>query len=105
MNLSAIAHLHADCPVSKVEEAIIPDNLNRRKMANISVIQVAAILQKSVKLKKALSIALGITLGAVSGRSLGFFSEYANQGLSTPESGERRLGLLVLRSVPYKEEE
>jgi len=58
-----------------------------------------------VKPKKALNIVLGIIPGAVSGLGLVFFGEYTNQGLSTPESAERRLGLPVLASVPFKEEE
>jgi uncharacterized protein involved in exopolysaccharide biosynthesis len=90
--------------LEKVEEALISDNLNRQKMANISMIQAAAVPQKPIKPKKALNIALGIILGVVSGLGLAFFSEYTNQGLSTPESAERHLGLPVLGTVPYKEE-
>jgi len=55
-----------------------------------------------VKPKKRLNIALGIILGAVSGLGLAFLSEYTGQGLSTPESAERRLGLPVLATVPLK---
>jgi capsular polysaccharide biosynthesis protein len=87
-----------------VEEALISDNLNRQKMANISVIQAASVPQKPIKPKKALNVALGVILGVVSGLGLAFFSEYTNQGLSTPESAERHLGLPVLGMVPYKEE-
>jgi uncharacterized protein involved in exopolysaccharide biosynthesis len=90
--------------LEKVEEALISDNLNRQKMANISTIQAAAVPQKPIKPKKALNVALGIILGAVSGLGLAFFSEYTNQGLSTPESAERHLGLPVLGTVPFKEE-
>ena len=89
--------------LEKVEEALISDDLNRLKMTNISVIQAASVPAKPIKPKKALNIALGIILGAVSGLGLAFFSEYMNQGLSTPESAERRLGLPVLGTVPYKE--
>ena len=89
--------------LEKVEEALISDDLNRLKMTNISVIQAASVPAKPIKPKKKLNIALGIILGAVSGLGLAFFSEYMNQGLSTPESAERRLGLPVLGTVPYKE--
>ena len=89
--------------LEKVEEALISDDLNRLKMTNISVIQAASVPPKPIKPKKALNIALGIILGAVSGLGLAFFSEYTNQGLSTPESVERRLGLPVLGTVPFKE--
>ena len=89
--------------LEKVEEARISDDLNRQKMANISVIQTASVPPKPIKPKKALNIALGIILGAVSGLGLAFFSEYTNQGLSTPESAERHLGLPVIGTIPYKE--
>jgi len=72
-------------------------------MTNISVIQAASVPAKPIKPKKKLNIALAIILGAVSGLGLAFISEYKNQGLSTPESAERRLGLPVLGTVPYKE--
>jgi uncharacterized protein involved in exopolysaccharide biosynthesis len=91
--------------LEKVEEALISDNLNRQKMANISVIQAAAVPAKPIKPKKKLNIALGIILGAVSGLGLAFFSEYTSEGLSNPEGVERHLGLPVLGTVPYKEEE
>jgi uncharacterized protein involved in exopolysaccharide biosynthesis len=91
--------------LEKAEEARISDDLNRQKMANISVIQSAAAPPKPIKPKKALNLVLGIILGAVSGLGLAFFSEYTSQGLSTPESAERRLGLPVLASIPFKDEE
>jgi len=89
--------------LEKVEEARISDDLNRQKMANISVIQTASVPPKPIKPKKARNIVLGIILGAVSGLGLAFFSEYTNQGLSTPESAERHLGLPVIGTIPYKE--
>jgi uncharacterized protein involved in exopolysaccharide biosynthesis len=87
--------------LERVEEARISDDLNRLKMTNISVIQVALVPAKPVKPKKLLNIALGIILGAVSGLGLAFLSEYTGQGLSTPESAEKRLGIPVLATVPY----
>jgi uncharacterized protein involved in exopolysaccharide biosynthesis len=91
--------------LEKVEEALISDNLNRQKMANISVIQAAAVPVRPIKPKKKLNIALGIILGAVSGLGFAFFSEYASESLSTPEGVERHLGLPVLSTVPYKKGE
>jgi len=89
--------------VEKVEDARISEDLNRQKMANISVIQVAAVPAKPIKPKKRLNVALGIILGGLAGLGLAFFSEYTSQGLSTPESAERRLGLPVLGTVPFKD--
>jgi len=87
--------------LEKVEEARISDDLNRQKMTNISVIQAAAVPAKPIKPKKALNIVLGVILGAVSGLGLAFFNEYTAQGLSTPESAERRLGLPVLATLKH----
>jgi uncharacterized protein involved in exopolysaccharide biosynthesis len=91
--------------LEKVEEALISDDLNRQKMANISVIQAATAPAKPIKPRKALNILLGIILGAVSGLGIAFFNEYSSQSLSTPESAERRLGLPVLGTIPYREED
>lgn len=88
--------------LEKVEEARISEDLNRQKMANLSVVQVAAVPAKPVRPKKELNILLSIVLGAVAGLGYAFFSEYTSQGLSTPESAERRLGLPVLTSVASK---
>ena len=87
--------------LEKVEEARISDDLNRQKMANISVIQTASVPPKPIKPRKRLNIALSIVLGAVAGLGLAFFSEYTSQGLSTPESVERRLGLPVLATIKH----
>jgi capsular polysaccharide biosynthesis protein len=76
--------------------------MNLQRMSNVSVIQAATIPAKPIKPKKALNILLGIILGAMSGLGYAFFSEYASQGLSTPESVEKRLGLPVLTTISYK---
>ena len=86
----------------KVEEARISDDMNRQKMANISVIQAAAVPTKPIKPKKALNILLSVILGAVSGLGYAFFSEYTAQGLSDPGEVERRLSLPVLVTISKK---
>jgi uncharacterized protein involved in exopolysaccharide biosynthesis len=88
--------------VDKLEEARISDAMNLQKMANVSVIQKAAVPTNPVKPKRVRNIIMGIVLGAVSGLGYAFFSEYVSQGLSTPASVEKRLGLPVLATVPYK---
>ena len=74
-------------------------------MANVSMVQTAAVPRKPVRPQKGLNIALGIISGAVSGLGLGFFSEYTGRGLSAPESGKKHLGLPAFGTVPYKEKE
>lgn len=87
----------------KAEEARITDDMNRLKMANISVIQKATVPPKPVRPKKLLNIALGIVAGIISGLVLAFLSESSSQSFSTPEQVEQRLGLPVLTAIAYKE--
>ncbi len=89
--------------LEKKEEARISDEMNRQKLANISVIQAAVVPSKPIKPKKALNILLSIILGAVSGLGFAFLSEYTSQRFTTPDSVEQRLGLPVLVTIPLKE--
>ena len=87
----------------KKEEARISDEMNRQKLANISVIQTAVVPSKPIKPKMALNILLSIILGAVSGLGFAFLSEYTSQRFTSPDSVEQRLGLPVLVTIPIKE--
>jgi len=89
--------------VEKAEEARITDDMNRLKMANISVIQQAAVPAEPVKPKKLVNIALGMVIGMVSGLGLAFMAEAAAQSFSTPEQVENRLALPVLTAIAHKE--
>jgi uncharacterized protein involved in exopolysaccharide biosynthesis len=83
----------------KWEEARISDDMNRKKMANISIIQAAAAPTQPIKPKKRLNIALSIVLGAVSALGAAFFSEYLGHTFNTARDVEQRLGLPVLTSI------
>jgi len=85
--------------LEKLEEARISDDLNRQKIANISVTQPPVAPQKQ---KKLLNITLGVVLGPCAGLGYAFFSEYTSQRFSMPEQVERRLGLPVLTSIALK---
>ena len=87
---------------AKLEETSLVDEMDRQKIANISVVQAATVPVEPVKPRKRLYIALGVLLGSFAAVGLAFFSEYIGQGLSTPESTERRLALPVLVTVPLK---
>jgi uncharacterized protein involved in exopolysaccharide biosynthesis len=86
----------------KVEDALILEDLNRQKSANITVIQEAAVPVTPVKPKRVLNMALGLILGALAGLGFAFVSEFWAQALSTPHSAERRLGLPVLASIALR---
>lgn len=86
----------------KLEEARISDDMDRQKIANISVIQAASMPIDPVKPQKGYNLMLGAVLGALAALGSGFLSEYASQGLSSPEAVRKRLDLPVLASFPYK---
>jgi uncharacterized protein involved in exopolysaccharide biosynthesis len=88
--------------ITKLEETRLVDEMDRQKIANISVVQAATVPVKPVKPRKRFDIACGALLGAFAAVGLAFLREYIGQGLSTPESTERRLGLPVLVAVPAK---
>ena len=89
--------------LERQEEARISEEMNRQKMANISVIQVATAPTEKIKPKKRLNILLGVLIGIISSLGFAFFSESKSQKFSTPESVERRLGLPVLATLLHKE--
>jgi uncharacterized protein involved in exopolysaccharide biosynthesis len=90
--------------LSKVEEARIEEEMELAKMVNITIIQKAIEPTTPIEPRKRLNIAVGIILGAAFGLALAFFTEYfVERGVSTPEEVEKRLGLPVLATVHYKE--
>jgi uncharacterized protein involved in exopolysaccharide biosynthesis len=86
----------------KLEQARIDQALEVGKISNISVVQPATYPVKPVRPRKMLNLALGLFLGVFGGIGLAFFSEYTAQGLSTPESVEKRLGIPVLATIEDK---
>jgi uncharacterized protein involved in exopolysaccharide biosynthesis len=88
--------------LERLEEARISENLNRRRLANISVIQAAAVPARPIQPNKAFNILLGLLLGAVSGLGFAFFSEYAAESYSTPEQTKKDLGLPILTTVSFR---
>ncbi|MGB0910956.1 MAG: GNVR domain-containing protein, partial [Nitrospirales bacterium] len=89
--------------LGKVEEARVSEEMDQLKMANISIIQAAAVPVKPVKPKIGLNILLGILLGAAAGTSLAFAAEYFQGGYTRPEQASRDFGLPILVSVRNKE--
>jgi uncharacterized protein involved in exopolysaccharide biosynthesis len=89
--------------LERLEEARISEDMNRKKMANISVIQQAEIPANPIKPKKRLNILLGMILGAVSGLGFAFFSEYTSESFSTPGIAEKQLALPVLTTIRHRD--
>ncbi len=86
-----------------MEEARISDEMNRRKMANISVIHAATVPVEKLKPKKAVNHLHGHPRRHRGGLGFALFSEYTSQKFSTPEIAEKRLGLPVLTTIMHKD--
>ncbi len=89
--------------LEKAEEARITVDMNRLKLANISVIQSAMVPAEPIKPKKLLNIILGIVAGVMSGLGLAFLAESASHTFTTPEQVEHRIGLPVLTTIAQHE--
>jgi polysaccharide biosynthesis protein PslE len=87
----------------KTEEAHVSEEMDRLKMANVSVIQPAAVPPKPVRPKKLLYLLIGMAFGGLAGVGTAFGAEYLQRGYTRPEHVERDLGIPVLVSVAYKE--
>jgi polysaccharide chain length determinant protein (PEP-CTERM system associated) len=86
----------------KAEEAGISEEMDRLKIANISVIQPAFVPLKPMKPNKPLTIASGIAVGLVAGIALSVLLEYMEGGYTRPEQLERDLEVPILASVVVK---
>lgn len=88
--------------LKKVEEARISENMDKRKMTNITVVQqptvpVASDIEAGNKVFRAgLLAALVLSLGVA------FLFEYVPQTFSTPESVRRRLKVPVLAALEHR---
>jgi uncharacterized protein involved in exopolysaccharide biosynthesis len=89
--------------LERVEEARISEEMNRKRMANVSVIQPAEVPSKPIAPKKGRNILLGMLLGAVMGLGVAFFSEYTSESFSTPGSAGKQLALPVLTTIRHRD--
>jgi uncharacterized protein involved in exopolysaccharide biosynthesis len=87
----------------RLEQARISEDMNRSKLANISVIQPAAVPVKPIYPKKKLTLLVSLFIGCIAGLSFALSTEHLSQGMTTPESAEKRLGLPVLTTISLKE--
>ena len=70
--------------IGKLEEARISDEMDRQKIASISVIEEAIIPNRPVKPRKKVNVALGIVVGAFTALGLAFLFEYSGQLCENP---------------------
>jgi uncharacterized protein involved in exopolysaccharide biosynthesis len=89
----------------KLEESLIMEDMDKRKMVAISVVEKAtpSILPKKQKLGKKEMVTARFFGGIAAGIALAFFLEFMSPCMTTPMSAERRLGLPVMVAVTKKE--
>jgi uncharacterized protein involved in exopolysaccharide biosynthesis len=88
--------------LKKSEEARISEDLEKRKMTNISIIARAAVPVTPVKSRKQKVFAVGAFLSILISLGLAYVAEYLPQCLTTPHMAERKLGAPILVSIPHK---
>lgn len=88
----------------RLEEARISDEMNRQKMANISVIQPAVPPVEKSKPQRTLIVLMGAFLAAVASLGYALASNAFSHRFTSPENAERRLGLPVLATIIRKDE-
>jgi polysaccharide biosynthesis protein PslE len=89
----------------KLEESLIMDDMDRRKMVAISVVEKASpsMMPKQQKLGKKQIVAIGFFGGIAAGIALAFLLEFMTPAMTTPGSAERRLSLPVMVAITRKE--
>lgn len=86
----------------KAEEALVQEEIDRQRMANVRIIEQPQVPQGARSLKMA--VAIFALLGAIIlALILAFFKDFFRQVLISPEDTERALGLPVLVAVPLKD--
>ena len=88
--------------LAKFEESRIVDDMNTRKLSNVSVVQNAIVPIGPAPDKKRQLIPLSIIIGLVAGFGLAYIRELVPQRLTTPLAAEKHLGLPVMVSIALK---
>jgi polysaccharide biosynthesis protein PslE len=88
--------------LEKYEETRINDDLNKRKISNVSILQSAAVPAIPVKRDRQKYVLLSLILGIGLGFGLAVALESIPQQCTTPLSAEKHLGLPILVSIALK---
>jgi len=88
--------------LKKYEEARISEEMDKKKITNIQVIEEAAVPVTPVKANQRKIFGVGLFAALSFGLGLALAFEYIPQGITTPESAKKRLHLPVLVVISYK---
>jgi uncharacterized protein involved in exopolysaccharide biosynthesis len=89
----------------KLQESLINDDMDRRKIVAISIIEKAPVFRipREQKLGKKEMVVAGFFGGIAAGIALAFLLEFMTPVMTTPMSAERRLGIPVMVAITKKE--
>lgn len=87
--------------LDRLEESRMLDEMNRQKLANISVIQEAAVPVKPASMSRERVVFIGLLCGFFAALAGAFLIEKVDQRFATPDKVEKVLGIPVLVSIPY----
>jgi len=86
--------------LKKTEEARISEDLDRRKMTNVSVLERASVPITPIESKRQKTFGIGAFLAVALSLGLAYAAEYLPRGMTTPQSAVRRLSLPLMVTVP-----
>jgi uncharacterized protein involved in exopolysaccharide biosynthesis len=86
----------------KSEEARISEDLDRRKMTNVNVIEKASVPLMPMQTNKQKILGVGLFLSVAFSLGLAFISEMLPQGLTIPHYAEKKLRLPLLVAISQK---
>lgn len=88
--------------LGKFEESRIVDDMNIKKLSNVSVIENASVPLRPAKSKKKQYAMLSVILGLGAALGLAYLREHVPQRLTTPLAAEKHLGLPVMVTIALK---
>jgi polysaccharide biosynthesis protein PslE len=88
--------------LKKSEEARISEDLDRRKMTNVSVIEEASVPITPAKTNKQKVFGIGFFLSIALSLGLAYAAEYIPHCMTTPHNAQKKIGIPVLVSIGHK---
>ena len=89
--------------LGRVEEARVTEEMDRLKLANISVIQSAEVPRRPAGRSPKILLLLGAVLGVLAGTGFGLLLEYFEGAYTRPDQAATDLGLPLLASFSQKQ--
>jgi uncharacterized protein involved in exopolysaccharide biosynthesis len=99
---AAIAQTNYEIYLKKHEEARISEDMDRRKITNIQILEQAVVPTSPIKANQRKILGVGFFMALVVGFGLAYLYEFIPQGMTTPQAVVKHLRLPVLITVSYK---